>query len=290
MAAMPQMLELDVGDARLTILVEGEGPLIVLSHGFPDCHRTFRHQTGPLVQAGFRIARVAMRGYAPSTPSSQGRYDAAALGSDLVAVADALSPEAPAGLLGHDWGAIASYAAAALRPDRFACLATMSVPHLRVALPRFLGPSQLGRSFYMLQFQPRSAESALRARDFELVDTLWRRWSPGYAAPADELRAVKAGLDPHLEGPLGYYRALFRPRIEALRLLGAKTKIPAIYLHGTDDGCIGVELARGVERAYEQGCEVALIAGAGHFLHQERPEAVNGRLLPFFVRELPGTK
>ena len=149
------MLELDVGDARLTILVEGEGPLIVLSHGFPDCHRTFRHQTGPLVQAGFRIARVAMRGYAPSTPSSQGRYDAAALGSDLVAVADALSPEAPAGLLGHDWGAIASYAAAALRPDRFACLATMSVPHLRVALPRFLGPSQLGRSFYMLQFQPR---------------------------------------------------------------------------------------------------------------------------------------
>ena len=281
---MPETHSIDVGDARLTVEVSGEGPLVVAAHGFPDGIRSFRHQVGPLAAAGFRVARVAMRGYAPSSPSASGRYDAAALGRDLVAVADALSPREAAVLVGHDWGAVASYAAVALRPERFAGLATLAVPHLRVALPRFFNVAQLRRSFYMVRFQAREAEPRLRADDFAQVEALWRRWSPGFVAPPEELAAVKGALAPHLEGPLGYYRALFRPTREALSLLLAKTRIPAIYLHGRNDGCIGVEVVCGIERAYEGGCEVLFVEGAGHFLHQERPEVVNAALVPFVAR------
>lgn len=289
MAAMPEMHELNVGDARLAVLVEGEGPLIVAAHGFPDCQRSFRHQVAPLVAAGLRIAQVAMRGYAPSSASSVGRYDVGVLAGDLVAVADALSPASPVGLLGHDWGAVASYAAAALRPERFSGIATLAVPHLRVALPRFFTLEQLRRSFYMVEFQRSSAAGALRARDFAEVDALWHRWSPGYEAPADERAAVKAALGPHLEATLGYYRALRRPDRQTLSLLFKKTAIPAIYLHGRTDGCIGASLVRGVEKAYTGSCEVVVIERAGHFLHQERPDAVNAHLIPFFERVLdPG--
>lgn len=278
---MTQTRVLELGDVTLSVEISGEGPLVVLAHGFPDCQRSFRHQVPALVAAGYRTACVAMRGYAPSSPSRSGRYDAATLGRDLLAVGDALSPGRPFGLVGHDWGAVASYAAAALAPERLDALVTLAVPHLRVALPRFLLPAQFRRSFYMLEFQRQAAEDEVRADGFARIDALWRRWSPGYRATPDEMMEVKRSVGAHLEGPLGYYRALFRPSREVLRLLLAPTRVAALHLHGTDDGCVGVGLTRGIERA---GIELALVAGAGHFLHLERPDEVNARLLAFLAR------
>jgi pimeloyl-ACP methyl ester carboxylesterase len=281
---MPQTQVLELGDVTLVVEVDGSGPLVVLAHGFPDGMRSFRHQVPALVGAGYTTACVAMRGYAPSSASREGRYDAAALGGDLLAVGEALSPDRPFALVGHDWGAIASYAAAALAPHRIAALVTMAVPHLRVALPRFFRPAQFRRSFYMLEFQARGAEARLRADGFARIDALWRRWSPGLRPSREDMTDVKAGLAPHLDAVLGYYRALFRPRGEALRALFARTRPPSLYLHGRDDGCIGVELARGLEGAYEGSFDLEVLDGAGHFLHLERPDEVNRRLLPFVRR------
>jgi pimeloyl-ACP methyl ester carboxylesterase len=80
---------------------------------------------------------------------------------------------------------------------------------------------------------------------------------------------------------LGYYRAIASGR----RLLTAATRVPALYLHGASDGCIGVELSRGIERAYAAGLERHTIDGAGHFLHLERPEVVNRLLVGFLSRQ-----
>ncbi len=275
-------VHVDTGGATLACLVAGAGPLVICAHGFPDCARSFRHQVPALVAAGFRVVSPYLRGYAPSTPARDRRYDAGALGNDLVALARHLSPGAPARLVGHDWGAIAAYAAVALAPRAFSHLATIAVPHLRVAGPRFARAAQLRRSWYMGLFQlPRLAERRLAARDFALVERLWHDWSPSLRPPADELDAVKASLRGRQRHVLGYYRALLSHAAPAsARLLRRRTHVPAIYVHGVEDGCVGVELADEVERAYAGPIRVHRLAG-GHFVHQEAVEQFNGILVEF---------
>lgn len=275
---------IDTGDATLAVAVAGEGRLVVCAHGFPDCARSFRHQLPALHGAGFRTARVSMRAYAPSSPARSGRYDAAALGADLIAVADALSPREPVVVLGHDWGAVAGYAAAALAPRRVHRLVTVAVPHLRVASRRWLRPTQLKKSWYMGLFQLEGfAERRVQRDDLALIDRLWRDWSPGYRCPEDEMRHVKDAMAPHLSQVLAYYRALRRPRRAALKLVMARTTVPSLYIHGVDDGCVGVDMLEGVKSAYAAGLTLETIADAGHFVHLERPQRFNELLLRFLA-------
>ncbi|MSP25353.1 MAG: alpha/beta hydrolase [Myxococcales bacterium] len=280
-------LELRSGDATLSCLVVGEGPLVVCAHGFPDCERTFREQVPVLVRAGYTLAVPSMRGYAPSTPSAEGRYDPRTLGRDLLNIAAALRPHERVFLIGHDWGAVATYAAAAMGADRVRGIVTLAVPHLRVAAPRFLRPAQLRRSAYMGLFQPRkSGVARLLKDDLALIDELWRAWSPGYACPKAELEKIKAAVRPHPDAVLGYYRALRSPRVLASRaghILFEPVRVPALYLHGADDGCVGAELARALEPAYRAAFECAILDDCGHFLHIERPDEVNRRLCAFFA-------
>ncbi len=283
-----QRLDLDLDDVTLRCTLAGpaggEGPLVIAVHGFPDDATTFRHQVPALVAAGYRVVCPTLRGYAPSGLARSHRYDAEALGRDLVAVADRLSPGAPARLVGHDWGAIAAFAAVALAPGRFSHLCTMAVPHA-AAFARNFGFAQARRSWYMGLFQlPGLAEARLRADDFALVDRLWRDWSPGYQASPEELRAVKEGLAERRSAALAYYRTLRSPRAilgPSRRLLFAPVRVPALHLHGADDGCVGVACTRGAERFYAAPYRLSVVEGAGHFLQREKPAAVNAELLAF---------
>ena len=290
MLPLPSSVTVALPDVALRCLVASpagvERSTVICAHGFPDCEHSFREQLAPLVAAGHRVVCPAMRGYAPSDEPTSRRYDAAALGDDLVRLADHFSPRRPVHLVGHDWGAVAAYAATALAPERFDRLVTMAVPHLRVAGPRFFRPAQLRRSWYMALFQlPVLAERSLLANDLALVDRLWRDWSPGWARDDDHVALVKRAIAPNASAVLGYYRALRRGALgEARRLLFARTRVPSLYLHGADDGCIGAELCRGVADAYVAPVDVHVVAGAGHFVHLERPAEVNRLLLDFLAR------
>lgn len=281
-------VEVDTGGATLACLVAGDGPLVLCAHGFPDCARSFRHQVPALVAAGFRVVAPSLRGYAPSSRARDGRYDVAALGADLVALARHFSPDRPARLVGHDWGALAAYAACALAPAAFSHVAAVAVPHLRVAGPRFFGRAQLRRSWYVGLFQlPFVAERRLRAGDLALVAQLGRDWSPGFTPPAGELAAVRASIRGREPDVLGYYRALrSRHAPAALRLLRRRTRVAGLYVHGVDDGCIGVGLCDGIERAWAAPLAVHRLDG-GHFVHQQNVEQFN-RILVEFLRQ-PGT-
>lgn len=271
----------DVGAAALACDVAGEGPLVILAHGFPDCARSFRHQVPALVAAGFRVVVPTLRGYAPSSPARDRRYDPAAIGGDLVALARHFSPGRRVRLVGHDWGAVGAYAAAALAPGAFSHLCTVAVPHLGAAALGFLSPEQLRRSWYVLFFQLRGlAERRLAAGDFALVERLWRDWSPGFSAPPEELAHVKAALRGREREVLAYYRAVGRVDRALFALMRRRTRVPAIYVHGVDDGCVGVALTAGVERAYAARVRVHRLAG-GHFVHQENPEEFNRILVQF---------
>jgi pimeloyl-ACP methyl ester carboxylesterase len=96
------------------------------------------------------------------------------------------------------------------------------------------------------------------------------------------MRHVKDAIAPNAKAVLGYYRALVQPFGESRSLLFRRTSVPALYLHGADDGCVGSELATGVGRGYASGVDVHVIHDAGHFVHLEQPERVNALLRGFF--------
>jgi pimeloyl-ACP methyl ester carboxylesterase len=281
---------IDAGAVTLACDVHGpdDGELVLCVHGFPDCARSFRHQIEPLVARGYRVATPTLRGYAPSSLARDKRYDVEALAADLCAIAMRLSSR-PVRLVGHDWGAIASYAAVAYAPHLFSHLCTIAVPHLRVAGPRFASAAQLKRSWYIGFFQLRMlAERRVAQSNMAFIDRLWRDWSPGYLVPDEELEAIKAALAPpdHLRAALSYYRAMMSFGAltgESRKLLLRRTELPSIYVHGEDDGCIGVELAQGLESAYGPRFQAHLLPRAGHFAHLEQPQVFNAILLDFLA-------
>lgn len=262
---------IEVDDARLEATVHGEqGPLVVACHGFPDGPSTWRAQVPALVEAGFRVVTPWMRGYAPS--GRGGSYDVTRLGRDVLAWAEHLSPWEPVSVLGHDWGAIAAYAAAGLEPARIRRLVSLAVPHFGALFPHALRRAQVQRSWYILFFQtPRWPEVALARPDGALVRRLWREWSPGYTLPRDEADAIITSIRAQPSAVLGPYRALWSA-LARRAPVWRKVAAPSLYIHGVDDGCLGAELVDGVERGFEQ-VSVHRLPG-GHWVHLESPGAV----------------
>jgi pimeloyl-ACP methyl ester carboxylesterase len=268
-------------------LEAGAGPTVLALHGFPDHARSYRHQMTALAAAGYRVVAPYLRGYAPTEIPEGGYFGVPALAADAVALAAALSHE-PVVLIGHDWGAAAAHAAAALSPESFSKLITLSVPYgPALTQSLILSPEQQRRSWYMFYFQLPFAEDAVAFDDFAFIERLWRDWSPGWDFPRSELDAVKRtlGRPGVLTAALSYYRHTFNPPPNAPSLAEVtaprQIQVPTLYFHGRNDGCIGAELAEGMEAFFDRGLEQVIVEDAGHFVHQERPEEVNRRILEF---------
>ena len=260
-------------EVDFTYLECGEGPLALCLHGFPDTAHSFRHLLPALADAGFRAVAPYMRGYAPTAVPADGKYDGVTLGRDANALAEALGGGPDAVLIGHDWGAGAAYAATAMAPERWRRVVTMAVPPIESVMRIFFSYEQVRRSFYMYFFQTPFAEMAVPADDFRFIARLWEDWSPGYDGSEDVAHVRDALRDPaNLAAALGYYRAMFAGGE------GAPPQgdgVPTLYLHGRDDGCVGVAAADGAETQLPAGSQVRIVDGAGHFLHVEKPAEVN---------------
>jgi pimeloyl-ACP methyl ester carboxylesterase len=271
-----------------------DGPLALCLHGFPDQAPTWEPLMAELGTAGYHAVAPWMRGYAPTSLAPDGNYQVASLALDALALTDALAGEADgntdAVIVGHDWGALTAYTAVGHRPDRFRRLVTLAVPHPGALGTMFFDPRQLQRSFYMFVFQTPLAEIAVPQDDFAFIDYLWDYWSPGYTPEPGFMRALKDTLAAPgvTEAAIGYYRAMLgtTPGDPALDEVGAAgagpMPIPTLYLHGADDGCMGVELCDPEALApLLGGGRAEIVPGTGHFLHLERPDVVNPLILDF---------
>jgi pimeloyl-ACP methyl ester carboxylesterase len=287
-------LTLERGPLRFSARSCGKGPLVLCLHGFPDNAGSWRHQLPLFADAGYRAVAVTLRGYESSSVPSTGGFAQADLAADVIAFLDGLGAER-AHLVGHDWGAAIGYAAAAAAPTRFASLATLAVPHPGRFLTGILAhPRQLRLSWYMFFFQLRGiAERTVSRDDFEFIRRRWRDWSPGWEAPRDVLESVIHTLrQPHvLTAALGYYRSALSPRSlplspAARRAARFPVPVPTLAITGERDGCIDSCVFREMMRPedFPNGLDVAAIPDAGHFVHQERPAAVNALLLDWFRR------
>ncbi|MFT3922286.1 MAG: alpha/beta hydrolase [Myxococcales bacterium] len=291
---MSRTFQLHRGALTFTVHEFGSGPLVLCLHGFPENPRSFRLQVPALVAAGFRVVVPTMRGYEPSSQPRDGDYHMLHLAEDVLAWLEELREER-CHLVGHDWGAVVAYVAAGLAPERFASLTTLAIAHPGRIERELLTtrPSQLLKSWYMFLFQLRGiAEYVFSRRDFALMETLCRDWSPGYELPADELVRLKQTFaQPGVtRAALSYYRALFAFFSENHRrmrkVLSAPLPVPTLALTGECDGAMDTRLHDDLMRVvdFPAGLRVERVRGAGHFLHQERPQEVNRLLLSWLQR------
>jgi pimeloyl-ACP methyl ester carboxylesterase len=255
----------------------GAGPDVVLLHGFPDTPHSWTQFETALVSSGRRVTVPWLRGYHAETIVANRPYDAETLGADALALLDAIDAR-EAVLVGHDWGALIAYSAAALAPERVRAIVPIGIPHPSVLkrTPRSLWAV---RHFFSLKL-PRAAER-VRRHDFAYLDELYSRWAPGWSGPERDAsleRAKQAFASPQaLEGALDYYRA--SPLAARPALLERPPAVPGLIVGASHD-LVPAELFE--QTAALMPASRALIAdGAGHWPHRERADVVLPETLAF---------
>ncbi|HEY4450879.1 MAG TPA: alpha/beta hydrolase [Solirubrobacteraceae bacterium] len=281
---------------ELFALEQGEGPPVVLCHGFPELAYSWRHQLPVLAGAGYRVIAPDMRGYGHSSaPAEIEAYDVVSLCGDLCGLLDALELER-AVFIGHDWGASLVWALAVLHPERVAAVAGLSVPFT----PRAPAPPipimrrHLGEDFYIVWFQQPGVADAALASDVRRTLTTSRQWTAEWAlqdgsAPRLAPWLSEAELDVYVEafertgftGGLNWYRNIDRNWELTAPYADRRVKAPAMFLTGELD-----PVRRFMPAAVMSGWVSDLraeivVPGAGHWVQQQAPDAVNSALLEF---------
>jgi len=284
-------INLSSGDLNFSAYEMGDGPLVLCLHGFPDTPFTWRHLLPQLAEAGYRAVAPNLRGYEPQSqpeerPVESG-YRVAELAQDVEAWIHALGAES-AHLVAHDWGATIAYATARRTPQIVRSLIAMAVPHPgRLAALMASNRAQLKASSYIMFFQLKGISDAwVRRNDFSFFDRTWAKWSPGWTGQSEDLSQLKSAFQKPgvLRAALSYYRAgMNRKDQESAELLDGTITPPALGLYGEQDGCILPDVfASAMQKEdFPNGLEVQCIEQAGHFLHLERPETVNRKIIDY---------
>jgi pimeloyl-ACP methyl ester carboxylesterase len=306
---------------RMGFIAQGNGPAVLLCHGFPETSHAWRHQIAALAEAGFRAIAPDMRGYGLSEcPPSVDEYSVFHIVGDMIALLDALDLST-AILVGNDWGATVAWQAAQMRPDRFCGVVAMSVPMMGQAPvpPTRIFPRTDEAELYTLYFQEPDVAEAELERDigqtlrkilfaasgdagarqagdqtpnpFGMVSRRHGLLAPLPDSMPDWLTA--ADLDTYISafattgfrGGLNYYRNLDRNWQLQAAFAGVKVEIPALFMVGERDTGLAIpgmrEIVDAMPPLVPQLKESIIVPGSGHWLPQERPDVVNEVLIRF---------
>jgi pimeloyl-ACP methyl ester carboxylesterase len=299
---------------RMHFVEAGAGPLVILCHGFPECWSSWRHQLPSLAAEGYHVIAPDLRGYGQTDqPRDLAAYDILQLTGDIVGLVNALG-EAPAVIIGHDWGALIAPYAAMLRPDLFRAVGLMSVPFIpRRAVNQTDWEQQKypGKVFYQAMLRSPAADqffgSDVRRT---LLASLWglsgdvkpeNKWKPvrddaGWRARGE----VPVEPPPWLTnedvnflvseyertgftGGLNYYRNMDRNWALTPFLQGAKLLQRTLFIAGTKDPVLEFleEEFHALEENVPNLWKKVSIPKAGHWIQQERPAEVNGLVIDF---------
>jgi pimeloyl-ACP methyl ester carboxylesterase len=315
---MPEFRTVPVGELSLRVAVEGEGPLVLMVHGFPESWFSWRHQMGPIAAAGFTAAAIDVRGYGGSDkPHPVEAYAMERIVGDVVGAIDALGPAgAPAVLIGHDWGAPIVWNSALTRPDRVRAVAGLSVPYLGIAARAFSEVydevfTKRGKFFYQHYFQAEGvAEAEMEAdvrgalrrfyyaisgdapdgtwpTDKVVGDSLLHRLPdpdpfPAWLTAADLDYFVGEFSDSGFRGPINRYRNHERDFAWLSGFQGRTIDQPSLFIGGERDLVLSM-LGRG-DLVAMMKTQLTDLRGCGHWTQQERPAEVNDRLIPWLKR------
>jgi pimeloyl-ACP methyl ester carboxylesterase len=272
----------EVNGVRLAYLEAGEGPLVLLVHGFPDDAWTWSNQIPALTDAGYRVVAPFLRGYPPSEVTV-GACNSKNNSADMAALLRSVTDE-PAYVVGHDWGGLATYGVIGTAPELIRRAAVIAVSHPLTLLPVLEKPALIHHLFHVWFFQVETlSEGAMRTNDFALVDYLWDYWTrSGHDDAAHVARLKREVFDQPavVESLAGYYRALVRlPRNEPafVKSLAHTTTMPMLAIWGRNDP--GREAAVSERDLFEGEYRHEIVDDARHFVHREQPDRVNDLLL-----------
>jgi pimeloyl-ACP methyl ester carboxylesterase len=309
-----------VNGMELDVLESGpdDGPLVVLSHGFPELAWSWRHQLKALGEAGWHAIAPDQRGYGRSTrPTDVPDYASDHLGADLLGLVDQIAgPGAPAVFVGHDWGAFVVWDLARTQPSRVRALVNLSVPFIDWPAP----PTDLFKMlytdkwFYILYFQPVGVAEAdmdqqidpiirglifggsgegFRSEIPEPLPMAGTDFMTGFrlsAQPPHPAWLSEADVQVYLDrfhhsgffGPVSWYRNLDRNHARVSAFPVSAMTMPAWFIGGTKDGVIARDANFETRNQLVPGYRgMTMIEGAGHWTQQERPDEVNAALLGY---------
>ncbi len=313
---------IETNGIHLHIAEQGEGPLVVLCHGFPESWYSWRHQLAALSAAGFRAVAPDMRGYGRSDrPEAIDQYTLFHLVGDMVGLLDAIGAE-QAVIAGHDWGAPVAWHAALLRPDRFRAVIGLSVPFWprRPIKPTSAMPRRDDAVFYQLYFQEPGVAEAELERDARqtIVKLLFAAsgdmprggggggvgmvprdggFLTGMPSPATlPAWLSEADVDFYagefkrtgFRGGLNWYRNIDRNWELMAPFAGAKVTVPALYVAGDRDLVVAFrgmdQVIANLTHNVSQLRGTIMLPGCGHWTQQERAAEVNAAIIDFLRR------
>jgi pimeloyl-ACP methyl ester carboxylesterase len=319
---MTEFQNISVGEVNLRAVVQGSGPLVVLVHGFPDSWYTWRHLIGPITDAGFTACAIDVRGYGGSDkPHEVEAYSIEHLSTDVAGLIKTLSPDQPAVLIGHDWGAPIVWTTALVHPDRVRAVVGLSVPY--TGIPRRSANQVIeevytskGRFFYQHAFAAEgAAEAELEADIRGTLRRFFYAWS-GDASPEDWPTDKKVGdpillrvTDPKVlpawlsEADLDYYvgefeKSGFRGPLNRYRnhdrdfefMQGFKDRVleqPALFIAGERDGVLKMfgDRLPSMRAALPNLRGLHILPNCAHWTQHERQDEVRELILSW-LREL----
>ena len=297
-----------VNGLRFHIAESGQGPLVLLCHGFPECWYSWRHQLPALAEAGFHAVAPDMRGFGQTeAPDDIAEYTVGHNLADMVQLVSVLG-EKQAVIIGHDWGAPVAWSSALLRPDIFRAVVAMSVPYLErgpVAPLKGLRDAGITNS-YWLYFQTPGVAEAEFERDVDrtvrtllygtgvslmmkpgqgfLADATIPNQLPSWLTDEDISYFVETYKRSGYRGGLNWYRNIDRNWELSGAWEGLHVRQPALFIAGSEDGVIKGFAAKALEQlpTTVPGLKKTLILpNSGHWIQQQRPGEVNAAILEF---------
>lgn len=272
-----------VNGIRLHYVAAGQGPPVLLLHGFPEFWYSWRHQIPVLAAAGFRVVAADLRGYNESDkPPGVENYRSEKLVADVAGLIRHLGA-GPAVVVGHDWGGVIAWLLVMAHPELVRGVASVNGPHPATFLAELAHARQFLRSWYMFFFQlPWLPEAAIRFQNFGLLGhTLRHQTVHPDSFTREDIRQYKAALAKPgaLTAALNYYRAGFRYRSAATRTFRPVIG-PALVIWGERDAYISQHVLDGLGTWAPQA-HIIRIRDASHWVQNDAPDVVNQALLRF---------
>jgi pimeloyl-ACP methyl ester carboxylesterase len=269
---------IEANGIRFAYIEEGQGPLVLLFHGYPETARSWAAVQHRIAAAGYRVVAPYMRGYPPTAFADD--YSVKALGQDVVSLIDAFG-EQSAVVVGHDWGAAAVYRAAADNPAKIKKVVALSIPHSRA----FAGDlTVFWEAPHFVYYQFPWAERLLWSKDFAHVDRIYKQWAPSYQPTPADMEDIKATLrvPGATASTLNYYWTLVRTDSAESAAAAAKDiTMPALIITGSEDGPMRTGRFDKARSAFTAPYKLVEIGKVGHFPQLEAPDQTAEAIVNF---------